>query len=261
MEPVSALAVSAAALAVALLALWGIARALRDVGIVDVFWGAGFVGVAWIAWTLAAAPGARGALLALGVTLWGLRLSGYLLWRNWGEPEDRRYRAMRRGHGERFAWVSLVTVFGLQGVLLWWISLPVQTAMLWPGADRLGRLDALGIGLFAVGFFFESVGDCQLARFKRDPANAEQVMDRGLWRYTRHPNYFGDFLVWWGLFVVALSTPAGRWTLSSPLLMSLLLLRVSGVPLLERGLTRRRPAYRDYIARTSAFFPRPPRRD
>jgi steroid 5-alpha reductase family enzyme len=199
------------------------------------------------------------AALALALTLlWGLRLGGYLLWRNAGHGEDPRYQAMRRHWGARFPLVSLVTVFALQGVLMWFVSLPVQVAIA-STPTPFGALDALGALLFAIGLGFESVGDLQLARFKADPANAGRVMDRGLWRYTRHPNYFGDCLVWWGLFAIALATPAGVFTVLSPVAMTFLLLRVSGVALLERSIVKRRPEYRDYIERTSAFVPLPPR--
>lgn len=250
---------SAAAVAGAMLLLWLVSLARRDASIVDVYWGPGF---AWIA-AVAAAVGsggdrARGALSLALVALWGLRLGAYLFWRNHGAGEDYRYQAMRRRHGERFGRVSLVTVFGLQGVLAWIVSLPVQVVHFSPGGP-LGAVDALGALLFAIGLGFESIGDWQLARFKADPQSAGQVMDRGLWRYTRHPNYFGDALVWWGLFAIAWPTAAGPWTLPAPLLMSFLLLRVSGVPLLERGLRKRRPGYTDYATRTSAFIPLPPR--
>lgn len=240
--------------------LWLVSLLRRDVSIVDVWWGPGFALLAGIAFVLADAPGPRGALLVALTSLWGLRLGGHLLWRNHGREEDPRYARMRRHHGARFAWVSLATVFGLQAVLQWFVSLPVQIAQLAPGTAPLGVLDAIGLALFATGLFFESVGDLQLARFRADPANQGRVMDRGLWRYTRHPNYFGDCLVWWGLFAIALSTPLGWLTIAAPLAMTFLLLRVSGVALLERSLVRTRPAYRDYIESTSAFFPRPPRR-
>ncbi len=192
--------------------------------------------------------------------LWGGRLGSYLLWRNWGAGEDYRYRAMRRRHGDRFGRVSLVTVFGLQGVLQWIVSLPLQVAILAPTQPGLGALDALGAGLVALGLGSEAIGDWQLARFKRDPANAGRVMDRGLWRYTRHPNYFGDSLVWWGLYAIACGAPGGVLTLPGPALMTWLLLRVSGVALLERSLMARKPGYAEYAARTSAFLPWPPRR-
>ena len=260
MSLAGALAVSFGCGLLMMLGLWLLSLALRDVSIVDVWWGPGFAWLATVAVAIAGAATPRGALLLALVAVWGVRLGAYLLWRNWGHGEDARYARMRRHHGARFPLVSLATVFGLQALLQWFISLPIQLAQLVPGTRPLGALDALGVALFATGLFFEAVGDAQLARFKADPANRGRVMDRGLWRYTRHPNYFGDCLVWWGLFAIAAATPAGPWTIASPLLMTFLLLRVSGVALLERSLVRTRPSYRDYIERTSAFFPRPPRR-
>ena len=247
----------------AMSALWLASLALRDASIVDVWWGPGFGLLAVTAFVLAPQEPAPRAWLALGLTgLWGLRLGGYLLWRNWGSAEDPRYTAMRRHFGpERFPWISLFTVFGLQGLLQWTVSLPVQVTLLrGGGGPGWNALDALGVALFAVGLAFETVGDAQLARFRSDPTNRARVMDRGLWRYTRHPNYFGDFCVWWGLGALALAGTGAVWTLIGPALMSFLLLRVSGVALLERSIGRRRPAYADYADRTSAFFPRPPRR-
>jgi len=244
---------------VCMLAMWLLSLALRDASIADIFWGAGFavVGVSAFLWTDGGSSARSGLITAL-VSLWGLRLTAYLFWRNAGHGEDPRYVAMRRYWGARFWWVSLFTVFALQGTFLWIVSLPVQLGQVAPGGP-LGALDAAGVALFALGLSFEAVGDWQLARFRADPANAGRVMDRGLWRYTRHPNYFGDCCVWWGLFVVALSTPYGVWSVIGPALMSFLLLRVSGVTLLERSIHRRRPDYVEYAKRTSAFFPRPPR--
>jgi steroid 5-alpha reductase family enzyme len=233
---------------------------LRDASIVDVWWGPGFAAIA--AFSYALDPGgdpARGRLVVALSALWGLRLGAYLFWRNAGKGEDYRYQAMRRRHGARFGRVSLFTVFGLQGLLMWFVSLPLQVAQTGGSTGGLGVLDAIGASLVCAGLLFESVGDLQLARFKADPENAGVVMDRGLWRYTRHPNYFGDCLVWWGLWSVACGAPGGAYTIASPLLMTFLLLRVSGVALLERGLVKRKPGYADYQARTSAFFPRPPR--
>ena len=199
----STLAATAVVIAVAMVALWVLSLALRDASIVDVFWGLGFVLVAHYVHATAAGVPARAWLLTALVTAWGLRLAGYLLWRNWGGGEDYRYRAMRERHGGRFWLVSLVVVFALQGVLMWVISLPVQLALAAPAPAALGWLDAVGTLLVLVGLAFESVGDWQLARFKRDPAHRGQVIDRGLWRYTRHPNYFGDAVVWWGLYAFA----------------------------------------------------------
>ncbi len=259
MDATTLFAATAIAIAVCMGALWLLSLALGDASIVDVFWGLGFVVIAAISLLCTDADGsARRWLLVAMVCLWGLRLAGYLLWRNTGRGEDPRYRAMRRHWGARFWWVSLVSVFALQGVLMWIVSLPVQLGLLAPGGP-LGALDALGVVLFAVGICFETVGDWQLARFRADPANAGRVMDRGLWRTTRHPNYFGDACVWWGIFAVALSTPWGPWSAVGPTLMTFLLVRVSGIPMLERSIGKRRPGYAEYARRTSAFFPWPPR--
>jgi len=244
----------------ALCALWLASLRLRDASIVDVWWGPGFAVLATLAGALSGATAPRSALLLALVWLWGLRLGIHLFRRNRGRGEDPRYAAMRRRHGDRFARTSLVTVFGLQAVLQWFVALPLLVAILRPGARPLGALDALGGALFAIGLGFEAVGDAQLARFRADPQSAGRVLDTGLWRYTRHPNYFGDSLAWWGLFAIASATPFGVFTLASPLAMTFLLLRVSGVPILERSLVRTRPGYRDYVERTSAFLPRPPRR-
>jgi steroid 5-alpha reductase family enzyme len=244
---------------VAFLALWLVSLRRRDASIVDVFWGPGFVGIALVALALSESRSPRRWLALALVALWGLRLGAHLFRRNRGRGEDFRYRAMRRHHGERFALVSLASVFGLQALLQWIVSLPLQLAILAPGPTRLGVWDAVGVGLFAVGLGFEAVGDLQLARFKADPANAGRVLDRGLWRFTRHPNYFGDCVVWWGFQALALAAPGGAWTVVGPLVMTVLLRRVSGVTLLERHLARSRPGYADYVARTSPFLPRPPR--
>jgi steroid 5-alpha reductase family enzyme len=258
-----------------MLILWVVSLVMRNASIVDLFWGFGFVVIAWATWlalserpalwlvttgqqTTALALGAGGrpvAILVL-VTAWGLRLTAYLSWRNIGKGEDFRYAAMREHWGGRFALVSLGTVFLLQGVLMWVVSLPVQAGMLEAGA--IGVLAFVGVALWGVGMVFETIGDWQLARFKADPSNAGQVMDRGLWAYTRHPNYFGDFCVWWGIYLVAL-TPATWWTAVGPAVMTFLLLRFSGVTNLEKTITTRRPGYAQYVERTNAFFPGKPR--
>ncbi len=235
--------------------LWLWSLSLRNASIVDVWWGPGFATLALFTWLLAEEGN---ALVTALTVVWGLRLGAYLLWRNAGKGEDPRYAAMRRHHGERFGRVSLFTVFGLQGVLMWFVSMPVQVAQA-GGPASFGPFEAVGVGLFSLGLFFETVGDWQLARFRADPANAGAVMDRGLWRYTRHPNYFGDCCAWWGIFLVALPAPGAVFTVGSPLLMTLFLLRVSGVALLERSIGKRRPGYAEYQRRTSAFVPLPPR--
>ncbi len=251
---------AALVLATVLFCLWLLSLAIRDASIVDIFWGPGFALVAWVcAYTQDFALSTGQWLLLVLVSLWAVRLGAYLAWRNLGHGEDRRYQAMRARAGRRFWSWSLYAVFGLQGTLLFIISSPVQTTLLTDSGAALGPLSWIGVALWAVGFVFESVGDAQLARFKADPANADQVMDRGLWGWTRHPNYFGNFMIWWGHFVIAISLGAPWWTLVAPVIMSILLMRVSGVPLLERGMAERRSKYADYIERTSAFFPRPPR--
>lgn len=238
--------------------VWLISLIRHDASVVDPFWGLGFVGVAWLCWSLSRAPSDRATLIVILTTIWGVRLSLFLLWRNWGHGEDRRYRKMRDHHGRRFWRVSLFTVFLLQAVILWFVALPVQVTIAQNEPTSLGPLDAIGVALWCVGLYFEAVGDWQLARFSAEPANAGRVMDQGLWRYTRHPNYFGDFCVWWGLYLIATAGGAA-WTVASPIVMSVLLLKVSGVALLESTIAQRRPGYREYVARTNAFFPAPPR--
>lgn len=255
---IQTLVVSLAVLVAIMTLLWLGSLAKRDASIIDPIWGAGFVLVAWLAWWLNHPVGIRAMLLTMLTTIWGVRLSMFLLWRNWGEGEDRRYQVMRKHHGPRFWWVSLFTVFVLQAILLWFVSMPIQIATSLDHARPLDWLDGFGVVLWAIGFAFEAIGDWQLARFKADPLNAGRVMDRGLWRFTRHPNYFGDFCVWWGLYLVAAA--GGAWmTVLSPLLMSLLLMKVSGAGLLERTISERRPDYVTYIAHTNAFFPGPSR--
>jgi steroid 5-alpha reductase family enzyme len=250
--------VTLAVLLIAMLGLWAVSVAKRDAGIADIFWGAGFVLVAWIAAAWNAPVTWRIWLATSLTTIWGLRLALHLFWRNLSpktrHTEDRRYAAMRVHHGQRFWWISLFTVFLLQGGILWFVSLPLQIAAAQKVASSFNLLDALGITLWAIGLFFESVGDWQLSRFKADPKNGGKVMDRGLWRYTRHPNYFGDFCIWWGLYWICTAGGAG-WTILSPILMAFLLMRVSGVTLLESNIKDRRPDYEAYQARTNAFFP------
>jgi len=238
---------------------WGISVVRKNVNIVDSLWGLGFVLIALITGWRSDGYAARNFLVMGMTAVWGLRLAIYLTWRNWGRPEDHRYGAWRDKSGDSFWWVSLLKVFWLQAIFLWTISLVLQKALLSPLPDRLTLLDILGVALWVVGFFFEAVGDFQLARFKADPANQGRVMDQGLWALSRHPNYFGEFLIWWGFFLVALATPSGWWTAVCPVIVSLVLLKMTGVPLTEAALKQRRPDYQAYIQRTSVFFPRPPK--
>ncbi|MGA7098527.1 MAG: DUF1295 domain-containing protein [Acidimicrobiia bacterium] len=254
--PWELLAISALAIAALMVVVWVISIFIRDASIVDMVWGLGFVVSAWVTYLGAGEGSVRGLLLTILVSLWGLRLSGYLIWRNLGKPEDYRYQEMRRQSGDQFWLVSLFRVFLLQGVLMWAISVPVTITQ--RATADLFWLDYVGLAIWLVGLFFEAVGDFQLASFKAHPDSKGKVMDRGLWRYTRHPNYFGDFVVWWGHYSLALAGGAW-WTVFSPLVMSILLLRVSGVAMLEKTIGERRPEYAEYVRRTNAFFPGLPR--
>jgi steroid 5-alpha reductase family enzyme len=240
-------------------AVWVVSLPLRDASIVDVFWGLGFVLVAGV-YRLGGPPAElRQWLLLALVAIWGLRLAGYIFWRSRGRGEDRRYTAMR-DKIPHFAWLSLPIVFWFQAVLVAIISLPhlvVQAQAVEPGWRWS---DIAGLAVWLVGFTFEALGDAQMARFKADPDNRGKVMRSGLWRYTRHPNYFGDAMVWWGFWLIALGAPGGAWTVVGPVIMTVLLLKVSGVALLERDLSKRRPEYRDYVESTSAFIPWFPKR-
>jgi steroid 5-alpha reductase family enzyme len=247
------------AIAILMAATWVVSVIVNDVSIVDIVWGFGIVVASWAAYlfgpldTLADRP----LLILVLVTVWGLRLTGYLAWRNIGKSEDRRYQQMRKKSPDTFWIISLFKVFGLQAVLMWVVAVPPVVTQASDGP--LYWLDFVGVGLFAVGLFFESFGDFQLARFRTRPDSKSGVMDSGLWRYTRHPNYFGDFCVWWGIYLVALAGGAW-WAIFSPIVMSFLLIRVSGVLLLEKSISRRRPGYEAYVERTNAFFPGPPKR-
>ena len=250
---------SLAAVAGLMLVGWIISVIAKDASIVDILWGLAFVAITWAAFAAGHGAPGRSVLLAVLVTVWGVRLATYLAWRNLGKGEDYRYRAMRK-HKPNFVHWSLYGVFGLQAVLAYVVSLPVQIAMQDRTPVAIGPLAYIGAALWAVGMFFETTGDLQLARFKADPANKGKVMDRGLWSLTRHPNYFGDFCVWWGLFVVAAETGTALIGVVGPIAMTVLLTRVSGKALLERTIGRRRPGYEEYVARTNGFFPGPPRK-
>ena len=238
---------------------WMVSLRLRNASIADVCWGLGFVLLAWVYLLVSPGTTPRSWLVVTLMTLWGMRLAIHISRRNHGKGEDPRYQAMRAWHGPAFWWRSLFTVFWLQAALLWFVALPLLVAVRAAQPDALTAVDGMGVLLFAVGFAFEVVGDYQLSGFRAEPSNRGEVLDRGLWRYTRHPNYFGDATMWWGMYAIAAATPGGWFTVLSPALMTLLLVRVSGVTLLEEGLTASKPGYRAYIARTPAFFPWFPR--
>jgi steroid 5-alpha reductase family enzyme len=241
-------------------AIWLLSLLVKDSSIVDIFWGSGFIVVGLAYYLLTDGWQSRKVLLMLLVAIWGLRLTIHIFARNLGKGEDFRYQKWREQHGASYWWVSFLRVFLLQGVIMWIISAPLVAAQFSATPDTITLFDLLGVILWAVGFFFEAVGDWQLTRFKADPTNKGQVMRTGLWKYTRHPNYFGDAVQWWGFFLFALSVPGGIITIFSPVIMTGLLLRVSGVVLLEKTLIKTRSGYEDYVKTTSAFLPRPPRR-
>ncbi|MGY6550587.1 MAG: DUF1295 domain-containing protein [Erythrobacter sp.] len=260
-----ALAVNAAILLVLVLIQWGISVAINDVSFIDAFWGAGMGVLAVTSWLQLADPGTLAAVIMLMTAAWGFRLGIYLFrrWRRHGE--DKRYAAILKKDREqgRFARAALTKIWLMQAVLLFMVSSPAQVGILASAAPApLAPLAYLGIAIYLVGIFFEWVGDWQLAQFKADPANEGKVLDSGLWRYTRHPNYFGDFAAWWGIWLVCAS--AG-WeyalaTIAGPLFLSFTLTKWSGAALLEKGLDKSKGGkYADYKRRTSAFFPMPPK--
>jgi steroid 5-alpha reductase family enzyme len=239
--------------------VWGISVVRRDASIVDRVWGLAFIVAVVTYAALGDGTGTRTALVVTLVTIWGLRLSVHITARNWGAGEDERYVRMRERHPESFAVTSLFRVFWVQAVLAWVISLPLLAATTRATAGGLGWLDVLGLVVWLVGFVFEAGGDWQLSRFLADPANRGTVMDRGLWRYTRHPNYFGDTTVWWGLFLFALATGAW-WSALGPALLTFVIVRISGVAMTERGMSAgssKRTGYDEYVRRTNAFIPGP----
>jgi steroid 5-alpha reductase family enzyme len=251
--------------AVTLLIAWLVAVRIRDVSFIDAIWGGGMAVLAVASWLQLAQPGARASLIAAMAALWGLRLFWHLYTRWRGHGEDVRYARMLGKAKEqgRFAQAALTKVFAPQAVLLYLTCLPAQLGVLVsPEPAAIGPLALAGATLWLVGMVFEAVGDAQLKAFRADPASKGKVLDTGLWRYTRHPNYFGDCCVWWGIWLAAAS--AGPWialaSLPGPLFLTFTLTKWSGKPLLEKGLAKTRPGYADYVARTSGFIPWPPRK-
>jgi len=235
---------------------WLFSVARKDVSFVDSLWSLFFV-VAAAVFAIGEQPlSVRGKLVLALVVIWSLRLSIYITARNWGKPEDYRYQSIRANNEPGFAFKSLYIVFGLQGVLAWLVAMPLLPAI--TSDVALNGIDLIAALMWLVGFVFEAGGDYQLARFKARDDSKGRVLDTGLWRYTRHPNYFGDFCIWWSFFLFAVAS-GGWWSIASPLLMSVLLLKVSGVAMLEKTISDRRPEYAEYIRRTNAFFPGPRR--
>jgi len=235
---------------------WLFSLAKKDVSFVDSLWSLFFLIAAVVFALDTQTLSARAQLVLVLVAVWSLRLSIYITMRNWGEPEDYRYQTIRNNNEPGFAFKSLYIVFGLQGVLAWFIALPLLPAI--SSSSALGWIDLIAAALWIVGFIFEAVGDYQLARFKSRVDSQGRALDTGLWRYTRHPNYFGEFCMWWAFYLFAFSA-GGWWSIASPLLMSFLLLKVSGVAMLEQTISDRRPEYAAYIRRTNTFFPGPRR--
>jgi steroid 5-alpha reductase family enzyme len=252
-----------------MLVLWRVAVHINDVSFIDAVWALGMVALAWISVGQAGGFGrlsVHGLVIVTLTSLWGLRLGIHLFrrWRRLGR--DPRYDRILGGAMERNKWsfgvASLLIVFLLQGPLLWFVSLPAQVGILQGGVDLIAHyaplwtLSWVGIALALFGVAFESIGDAQLERFRADPANKGQVMDKGLWRYTRHPNYFGDACAWWGIWLVAVAGGGyGLWTILSPILLTWMLMKWSGAPILEKSLGKSKPGYADYIQRTSGFVP------
>jgi steroid 5-alpha reductase family enzyme len=223
----------------------------------DIAWGLGFIILAWISLFFSGIPTVRGFLVNILVTIWGVRLAWHVYRRNRGKPEDYRYAVWRKEWEKWFIVRSYFQIYLLQGIFLFLIVLPILFINHGIG-ESLGIFDLVGILVWITGFYFESTGDAELARFIRDPSNKGKIMQGGLWRYTRHPNYFGEVTQWWGIFIIALSIPYGIFTIIGPLTITFLILFVSGIPMLEKKYSGR-PDFEAYKHRTSVFFPLPPK--
>lgn len=263
----TSLLINAAALLAVILLLWAYSVRIRDVSFIDAFWAFGMVLLAWAGWMQSDQPGARSHLLLGLTTLWGLRLSLHL-WTRWrAHGEDPRYEKIMRARMEKTGWswskTSLLAVFLTQAPLLFITCLPAQLGI-WAsdgGRTVIGPLGALGALIALIGIAFETIGDAQLNKFRANPANKGKVLDTGLWRYTRHPNYFGDACTWWGIWLVAAETGLPGWiSIIGPIFLTFTLTKWSGKPLLEYGMRKTRPEYAAYVARTSGFFPWPPKK-
>lgn len=250
-------------LAVIMTALWVYCVKIRDVSVIDAFWPLGMVILAGTTTLLTQGSEARSLLLLVVTAAWGLRLSMHLFTRWRGHGVDPRYAAilgrLMDRKGWSFAKASFIQVFAMQAVLLMIVCLPAQLGQIAAEPAAIGPIGWIGVALAAIGIAFESIGDAQLKAFRANPGNKGKVLDTGLWRYTRHPNYFGDVCTWWGIWLVAAETAPGLYSIPGPLVLTFLLTRVSGVPMLEHRLKKNRPDYDAYLRRTSSFFPWPPR--
>lgn len=246
---------AAFAILIMMIILWIVSVAIKNVSIVDLFWGFGYVVAASVYYYYTDGHEIRKLIVMSLVAIWGLRLTIYLSWRNIGKGEDFRYQEFRKNFGaHRYWWFSFFQTFLLQGVLIWLVSAPILAAMFYGSNRPLNVFDYTAIIIWIVGFVFEVGGDYQLARFKSNPDNKGKVLSTGFWRLTRHPNYFGDAAVWWGfgLFSIAVGM---YWPIIGSVIMTILLVKISGVALLEKSLKEKKPEYQDYIRKTSAFFP------
>ena len=256
MEIITLLGIAGLVILGLMILLWVISLIIKDASIVDIFWGLGFVITGWVFFVLTPDGFAlRKLLLMILVTLWGLRLSIHIGRRNIGKGEDYRYQKWRRENGGQWWWRSFFKVFLLQGILMWVISTPLLLAQFYAEPNKFIGLDFLGAAIWGIGFFFEAIGDWQLAQFKANPGNKGKLLTSGVWRYTRHPNYFGDAAQWWGYYLIALATGSGWWSVFSPVIMSFLLRNVSGVTLLERSMKETKPGFAEYVETTNAFIP------
>ncbi|MFW6284000.1 MAG: DUF1295 domain-containing protein [Desulfosalsimonas sp.] len=259
MDTMILFAVNLAAAAGFMTAGWVIRLVRKNASVADIFWGAGFVLVAWLTFFQADGFFQRKLILAIMVTVWGMRLFIHIAARSRGKGEDPRYAAWRAQYGQRFWLVSLYKVFLVQAIFLWVIAISLQYGQVAPQPARLTWLDGAGFLIWLTGLVIEAVADWQLRGFLSAPENRGRVMDQGLWRYSRHPNYFGETLVWWGIFVMVLSAPLGFLTIVSPLTITYTLLRLTGVTLMEETEFSDNPEYQAYIRRTNAFVPWFPR--
>jgi steroid 5-alpha reductase family enzyme len=238
---------------VSLLWIWSVI--IKNVSIVDIFWGLGFVVVNAFYVFMSGELNARKLLILILVSIWGLRLAIYLAWRNIGKGEDFRYQEFRKQYGpKRYWWFSYFQVFLLQGALIMIVSLPLLGIHSSTSTGTLNVLDYIAIVVWLIGFTFEAGGDFQLARFKGDSKNKGKVLNTGFWKYTRHPNYFGDSAVWWAYAMFSIAA-GSYWQIIGSVVMTVLIIKISGVSLLEKTLTETKPKYRDYIEKTNAFFP------
>lgn len=250
---------SGAAILLLMTLLWLLSLTLKNSSIVDIFWGFGFILIVWLVFALAPQgylP--RRQLVAILVTVWGVRLALHIGSRNWGKPEDFRYASWRKENGPRWWWVSYFKVFLLQGLIMWMLSAPLIAAQTSGFPAILTPMDLLGMCIWGAGLFFETVADAQLAYFKKNPTNRGRILTSGLWKFSRHPNYFGEAVLWWGYYLLALAAGAG-WTVFAPLLMTILLVKVSGVSMLEKTL-KSKPGYEEYMNNTNSFVPWFPKR-